>query len=592
MALASDGNGNWLSLGQDGQWAPATRARNPETGAELVLDGTEWKPLPQAQPAAEPATALRSLAQGVTDPIQGGAQLAVNALPTGVVGAVNDATAWVNRQPVIGPVTRALGMVPATREQINEQTTQRETDYQASRRAGAQTLSGLITGQQPQPGFDWWRMGGNVAAALPMAAAAPAASGLAGAAAIGGVTGAGMAALEPVAQGEYFTEKGRQALAGGVIGAAAGPIGLAAGRFIAPRISEGVRRLREAGVEMTPGQIVGGAGRRLEDMATSIPFVGDRIIAGQRNSLETFNRAAANRVLAPLGESVSPTAPVGREMVADVTSRISRAYDAAIARARPFGPDEQFAKELAEVGQQFLTPQSQQTFARALRDRVMSRFQGGQIDGATYQKIKSELAEIARNYSGSTAAAEREIGKAFEGVQDAMQGLLARTNPDVAPALKAADAAFAANVRMTDAAGRVAAEHGVFTPAQFSSAVRTGDNSTRRTAYARGEALMQDLSDPGRSVLPSKVPDSGSPSRLMAMLLGGGAATGTIPPPVIGAGAALYGAYTDPARRAIAAALLANRPAAVQATGDALTRSGGLAAALLARGQQRPAERN
>lgn len=532
------------------------------------------------QQAAEPVTRLQSLAQGATDPIQGGAQLAVNALPSGVVGAVNDATAWVNRQPIIGPVTRALGMVPATREQINEQTTQRESDYQASRQAAGDT------------GTDWWRMGGNAAAAVPLAMAAPAASGLAGAAGVGAATGGAMSALEPVTQGDYWSTKGGQATTGGLIGAATGPAGLLLGRAIAPRIAPNVRALSDAGVEMTPGQIVGGAGRRLEDLATSIPFVGDQIKSAQRSSLETFNRATANRVLAPLGESVPSSAPVGRELVADVTARISQAYDRAIAQAKPFGPDAQFADEIAKVGQQFLTPESQQTFARALQDRVISRFQGGQIDGATYQTIKSELGEIAANYSSSQSAAEREIGKAFLGVQRSMQGLLARTNPDVAPALRAADTAFAANVRLTDAAGRVAATDGVFTPAQLSGAVRNGDNTTRRTAYARGEAMMQDLSDAGRSVLPSTVPDSGSPSRLMAALLGGGAATGAIPAPVVAAGGLAYGAYTPAARKAIAAALLANRPGSVGAAGDAVARSGGLAAALLARGQQRPNERN
>ena len=89
-----------------------------------------WQEQAQAQPGpqAQPATVGTSLAQGFTDPIHGGAQLLANALPSGVTNAVNDATAWVNRQPVIGPVTRALGMTPATPEQINQGVTQRETD--------------------------------------------------------------------------------------------------------------------------------------------------------------------------------------------------------------------------------------------------------------------------------------------------------------------------------------------------------------------------------------------------------------------------------------------------------------------------------
>lgn len=57
MPLASDGKGNWLALGQDGQWTPAQRAKNPETGAELLFDGTEWKPLPDVAGAQQKAEA-------------------------------------------------------------------------------------------------------------------------------------------------------------------------------------------------------------------------------------------------------------------------------------------------------------------------------------------------------------------------------------------------------------------------------------------------------------------------------------------------------------------------------------------------------
>jgi hypothetical protein len=525
----------------------------------------------KAQPSAAPVTAMQSVGQGLMDPVQGGAQLLANSLPSGVVGAVNDATGWVNRQPVIGPITHALGMTPATPEQLNEQTTQREEGYQASREAAG------------DKGIDWWRLGGQASAGAPLMLAAPAASGLAGAAGVGAVTGGALAALEPVTdEGDFWDGKAAQAATGGALGVVTGPLGLLAGRAIAPRIAPEVRALRAAGVEMTPGQIVGGATRRLEDAATSVPFLGDQIRSAQRNSLETFNRATANRVLAPLGQKVDDATPVGREMVSDVSERIGRAYDAAIAKAKPFGPDQQFAADIAEVGGQFLTPQSQQAFTRALQDKVISRFQGGQIDGATYQTMKSELGRLASNYRGSSTAAEREIGEAFIGVQRAMQGLLARSNPEVAPALKAADAAFAANVRLSDAAGRVAATDGVFTPAQLSSAVRSGDRSLRHGAYARGDALMQDLSDNARSVLPSTVPDSGTPSRIMAMMLGGGAATGMISPGVAAGAGIAYGTYTPAARKAIAAALLANRPGAVQVAGDAVAKSGGLAAALLA----------
>lgn len=506
------------------------------------------------------------LLMGVTDPVQGGAQMLAHALPGGVVGAVNDATAWVNRQPVIGPVTRALGMVPATPQQLDQQTQRREADYQARRQAAGQT------------GTDWARMGGNVAGTLPLALAAPAGT-LTRAALGGAMTGAASGALSPVTEGDFAQQKAQQVLSGGAVGAVTGPVGHALGRLVAPRPDPAVRTLREAGVDLTPGQAAGGALQALEDKATSIPIAGDIIRHAQRRSLESFNRAVANRVLEPLGETLPRNAPVGRELVQQVEDRISRAYAEAASRARPFGPDAQFAADIQQQAQRFLTPQARQTFVATLRDRVVSRLGQGPIDAATFKTVDSELGAMARPFLRAASPAEREIGQAVQGVQRVFRDLLARQNPQAAPLMRQADTAFARFVRMQGAAGAQGATEGVFSPAQFSAAVRGGDHTVRRGGYAAGRALMQDLSDAGRSVLPSKVPDSGTPGRLMgaATLLGGAGATGMLPH--LGALSGVTGAVYSPLGRYLASGLLAGaRPASVRAAGDLIARSGGAVA--------------
>ena len=66
------------------------------------------------------------------------------------------------------------------------------------------------------------------------------------------------------------------------------------------------------------------------------------------------------------------------------------------------------------------------------------------------------------------------------------------------------------------AASSVAAKDGVFTPAQLHAAVKAKDKSMDKGAFARGNALMQDLSSAGKNVLPSNIPDSGTAGRLLA----------------------------------------------------------------------------
>lgn len=548
------------------EWQP-----DLEVTTSAAAPDTRPLPLPPP-PTPQSASAGRAFMQGLTDPLQGGAQLLTNALPAGVVDGVNRATATVNNLPVVGPITRALGMTPATREQINNQTVQREDAYAAERNAAGAN------------GVDWMRMAGNVASAVPAAVALPTGASILGAAGAGAATGAGMSALQPVdnPNADYWDDKKAQVETGGVFGAVTGPAGYLLGRAIAPRIAPEVRTLAQEGVEMTPGQLMGGMVQRLESGARGLPFIGDPIVAAQNRSLQSFNRAAGNRVLAPLGETLPDTAPAGREMMGFLQNRVSRAYDDALLRVRPFGPDNQFGQDIAAVGQQFMTPESRNTFLRYVQDRIITRFQGGPLDGATYQTIRSDLGREATRHLASSTVAEREIGEGFLGLQRAVDALMARQNPAVAPQIMSANAAYSTLQRLNAASGSVGAVDGVFSPAQLQGAVRTQDRSVRRNAFARGDAPLQDLSDAGRNILPNTVSDSGTGFRGGLMGLMGGAAAGVSPM----TGAAVLGgtaaAYSDPARRVLTAYLLANRPYSARVVGDALAYSGGAVATPLA----------
>lgn len=519
----------------------------------------------QNMPGAAPATAGQSFVQGLTDPVQGGAQLLANSLPRGAVDAVNDATSFLNRQPVIGPAMRALGMVPATPEDLNRQTVEREQQYQAARAAGGDS------------GMDLPRMAGALVPAVAMAVATRTPQTLLGAVGYGAAQGAAQGALQPVTDPENFAaQKAGQIGLGGALGAVGGPVGHVIGRAIAPHASEQARALYEAGVRLTPGQAAGGAVRRVEDALTSAPLVGDVVRGAQREALDTFNTAVANRVLQPLGATVPRNVQPGRDLVEFVDDTISRAYDGAISRAQPFAPDRQFAQDLAGIGQQFMTPRSRAEYNSIVRDRVLSRLQAGQISPAEYQTIRSDLGLLGRRYGSSQAPADQEMAEGFRALQGAFDSLLARTNPQIARELRAANAAFAGFVRMSDAASRQGSNNGVFSAAQLSGAVRANDRSVRRGAYARGDAMLQDLTDAGRAVLPSSVPDSGTAGRLATLAGIGGVLGGQmgVPAGVLAGGGGALAAYTPLGRQALAALLLARRPAPVQAAGDLIAASG------------------
>jgi hypothetical protein len=533
---------------------------------------------PPPPPTPEPVGALGRAAQGAGDLLHGGAQAIANSLPRGAVDAVNNATAWANQQPLVGPLMRQLGMVPATPEQLNAQIMRREQDYDARRFAG---------GANPAS-FDPMRLAGNVATQLPIAVAAAPAS-LPGAIAAGAGVGALTGAATPIPTEDlvkYGDTLAGNVQMGAMLGGAGGAAGNLLGRVVAPRFSPELRTLHDAGVRLTPGQLAGGPLRRIEDAATSIPGVGAPILEAQRRGVESSNRAIANAILAPIGARVPDDVPAGRDLAAFTQRAVSDAYNVGVQAVRPFTPDAQFQQAVAAIPQNnFLTPQGQREFQRFLRENILPRIQaaGGQLDGRHYKDIASVINTETRRINlaqttGNGERWERELGVALRAVGDAFDDLLQRTNPQAAQQIFQADEAFAQLTRMTQAQAGVSAVDGVFTPAQFQAAVRAQDASTRRAAMARGDALMQPLSDPMRAVLPSTVPNSGTTDRALAslLLLGSpaGAAAGVVNP----AAAAVYlgsrALYSDLGSRLLQQFLMTPRGPLTQAAGNAIRASG------------------
>jgi hypothetical protein len=181
------------------------------------------------------------VAKGISDANDSGAQALVHALPAGVVNAVNSATKAVNDAPVIGPITKALNMTPATPQQVDETIANNEKGYQAAR--GSNWV-------------DWARLLGSTVVTAPVAAAIPGAAGVTGGALAGALMG-GVAS--PVTQGDYATEKLKQIGVGALAGGATSGLVGALARTVSPNVSQDVRTLIDAGVTPTPGQILGAA---------------------------------------------------------------------------------------------------------------------------------------------------------------------------------------------------------------------------------------------------------------------------------------------------------------------------------------------
>lgn len=517
--------------------------RAGDTAAASVLAAEIRRARSQTAPGAEP-------------------QYKGNADSGGVLGGiwqgVKDPFAGLNQ--IVARGANKIGLIQDAEVQNVDRMTKDEVgQYEADRKAAGRS------------GFDAARMTGNVVGAAPLMMV-PGANTVTGAAALGAVSGA----LQPVTRGDFWSEKAEQAGIGALGGAAGGAIAKGASRLLSPQVSQNVRYLRDQGVDLTPGQIAGGMLKKAEDTATSIPVAGSMIDSAKRKSLESFNRAAINRGLGEIGVEL-PKGMVGREAIEFSGKKISDAYDQLLPQLTP-QVDKPFINQvqmLASKASMELEESKATQFANILREKVGRQFgPGGQMTGEGFKLADSEIGRLARTFSGSSDGGQKQLGWALQDVQMAMRDMVARSNPALAPELSKINKAFATNLRVERAASSVGAQDGVFTPAQLTNAVKAFDSSGNKKAFARGDALLQDLADAGKSVLPSSVGDSGTAGRagIMALLTGGAAYADPMTTGLAAGG--IGAAYSKAGLKTIQSLLSAQRSPGTRTVAGILGRSG------------------
>ena len=381
--------------------------------------------------------------------------------------------------------------------------------------------------------------------------------------------GASSAAVQPTDTTKDYTGQKELQMAGGAgINALLHGAGSAASALVNPVLDKSAALLMKSGIPLTAGQVLGGSARTLEDAATSIPIVGDIIKNRRADSFRALSTAMVDRSLAPLGEKV-PSDTYGHDAIAYAQDRFDTHYGDILsgmsARADP-----QLATDLSDVlnhpGNYQISPSQVDTLKNFVDDKIIGRSDNGHFDGDALKAVQSDISDqIRRATRGNASPGDYNYADALGDVRSSFNDFLTRHNPDEAPILKAIDSGYRNLVVAEKAAGN--AVGGVFSAAQLGNAVRSG--GTRRS-LATGTAFNQDLSNAARDILPSKVPDSGTPIR-HAVELGLGLAGGHMVAPetaaaltgpamvAAGLGALLAAGATKPAQKAIVG-LLAKRP--------------------------------
>lgn len=337
-----------------------------------------------------------------------------------------------------------------------------------------------------------------------------------------------------------------QALGGAAIGAAQAPAGkefhdavLAGATAKATAMAlrgfkptDKAKALMEQGVQPSFGQSMGGTINKIEQQATSIPFVGDAVARARSRPVNEFEQKVLERVTAP-----------GIKTVEEANLYASQLYDEVVPSLVPTKQSVQNVQQAMRSALQ--NPELTDDNRKILTGLANKHFQNfGQLDGQAIKNLDSELGYLARKYAGGDPAA-RTLADEIWNVQGAFRtGLEHGLPPDLQGKLQAANRTYAQMIPINKAASQRADEK--LMPRAFQKAMARHERTD--VTRMKPDALV----DNAVAVLPSNVPDSGSAGRV---LLGSAGAMGAnafgMLPAYATAGAGAYLGSARPVQRAL-----------------------------------------
>ena len=523
-------------------------------------DGMTDEQIAQAisgQPQVTPPSS--GFMMGLKDPITGGAQL----LPRALSGITSGFGAYQN------PVSEFF---TSEAQRMDELARAEEQAYQQQRQARGDT------------GFDVPRLAGNVlnpATIVPATRAAQLARGAGYGATVQAVAGGAVGgAMQPVTgEGEFLPQKAEQIGVSAVTAPIGEKIVAGAGRVLNPLVSKAEQTMRDLGITPTTGQTLGGQFKSMEEFAQNLPLIGSSIENARQRVLFDFNKSVVNNALKKVSDKL-PSDVVGRDAIAYASEQVSNKYDDVLSKMTfdlDFATTSNILSSLSKSTN--LSANQRQEVASTLNDIVLGKFAGQKIDGKEFKGIESDLRKKASNYLNSTVASEREVGQALSDVLGVLKKELYFQNPKQTPQLRRIDSAYSDLSVINIAAANSGAQSGVFTPKQFSTAVRQADATRRKSAFAKGKAKSQEISDAAVDVLGDQS-RSTLEGRIAASTLGG---LGMLSQPQIGIplAAAVPTMYSE-SGQAVLDALLRSRPDLVKQAGGMLSRVSPQAGAVLA----------
>ena len=311
----------------------------------------------------------------------------------------------------------------------------------------------------------------------------PVAKGILGGGVQGAIYGAGAST-----EGERLAG----AQTGGLLGAAGG--GIVGAAF--PAIGGVAKKLIKEGVELTPGQAMGGLPRVAENLLSVTPFIGESIKKARGQAVAGFTRATMNRALAPIGKKVSKDKS-GIEAFDEAMDKVSEAYQDVIPKLKIKDSESlrgnvqksqlNIADELTMYGDDL------NTFSQASNAILKDLPITGKVSGKVLKEMDSKIGAEMRFQRGKNP----KVSYALSELQKSFRDEMRRQDPKNAAKLRDADSTYSRLLPIERSINKAITKGGEFTPNQFLTALKPG----QQRKVARGQATDQEFATDAANIM-------------------------------------------------------------------------------------------
>ena len=298
------------------------------------------------------------------------------------------------------------------------------------------------------------------------------------------------------------------------------------------------------GGEVTPGQIVGGEFKSIEDVAEKLPLVGTGIKSAKENVLKNFNQLTFNEFISDLNNALKRQVStegkkigidfkkipetknkLGNEMFSETNRYVNKAYDRILEKL--VIKDKKTLQNQVDSILNNYEGQLPIGIRKQLNRLIFNRFNNNdELIGESLKRAHSQIRTRHRKSGNSTASDAEDLHDMYGDILDLLSDNIAKYNPTTYFQYSALDKIYPKFLSLEKAVISAKNVNYYFSPQQLINAGISSAKAKSAREIAKGNAPFSALGREAEEVITSSGPKDVIPYYAMGALAGGYTGTG------------------------------------------------------------------